>query len=126
MKPSCFARNLVTRQLLLALVLCAASPAPAFCKASAAAPDPVDPLLTLDGALALALEHNRGVTITALQEQELGHDVSIARSRRLPQFHFDVLAGSLLHSFDFTFPAGSFGSYPGVGSVPSTDAKITT
>src|SRR4029450_2622741 len=34
--------------------------------------------------------------------------------------------GSLLQPFDFTFPAGSFGTYPGTGPIPSNAAKITT
>ena len=37
-----------------------------------------------------------------------------------------MLGGELLHSFDFTFPAGSFGTYPGTGPIPSTNAKIHT
>src|SRR4029450_2118936 len=44
----------------------------------------------------------------------------------LPQFHFDALAGSLLQPFDYTFPAGSFGTFPETGPIPSTDAKIRT
>ena len=52
--------------------------------------------------------------------------MNIARSKRLPQFHVDALAGSLLQPFDFTFPAGSFGTYPETAADPSTDAKIRT
>jgi outer membrane protein TolC len=52
--------------------------------------------------------------------------VNVARSRRLPQFQFAVLAGELLQPFDFTFPAGSFGTYPETGPIPSTDAKVRT
>lgn len=48
------------------------------------------------------------------------------RSHRLPQFQFAVLAGELLHSFDFTFPAGVFGRFPGIGPVPPTNTAIRT
>ena len=92
----------------------------------AASPEFEAPLLALDEAVSLALGNNRSVKNSALEAQKSDELVAIARSRRFPHFHFDVLAGSLLQPFDFTFPAGSFGSYPGVGPIPGTDAKITT
>jgi outer membrane protein TolC len=105
----------------------AASPAALLAQESpAASPDFDAPLLTLDEAVSLALTNNRSVKNSALEEQKSNELVAIAKSRRYPQFHFDVLAGSLLRPFDFTFPAGSFGSYPGIGPIPGTDAKITT
>jgi hypothetical protein len=86
---------------------------------------PGGPILTADEAVSLALNQNRVVRNSGSRRK---HDfrVSTARSRRLPQFHVDALAGSLLQPFDFTFPAGSFGTYPGTGPIPSTDAKVTT
>jgi outer membrane protein TolC len=95
-------------------------------QAGATSQEPPDPLLTLEAALFQALDNNRQVKIAALEAQKSEHQVNIARSRRLPQFHVDALAGSLLQPFDFTFPAGSFGTYPATGPIPSTDAKITT
>jgi len=84
------------------------------------------PLLTLDEAISQAIANNQSVKISSLEAEKSDHLVSIARSQRLPLFHVDVLAGSLVHPFDFTFPAGSFGNYPGVGPIPSTDSAITT
>jgi outer membrane protein len=92
----------------------------------AGAMQPEDPLLTLDGAVSLALSNNRAVKNSALEAQKSDDQVSVARSRRLPKFQLDVLAGSLLQPFDFTFRAGSFGTYPSTGPIPSTDAKIRT
>ena len=37
-----------------------------------------------------------------------------------------MLGGELLHSFDFTFDRGVFGTYPGVGPIPGTNAKVHT
>ena len=85
-----------------------------------------DPILTLDDAVSLALSNNRGVQNSALEAQKSDDQVSVARSRRLPKFQVDVLAGSLLRPFDFTFPAGSFGTYPSTGPIPSSDARIRT
>jgi outer membrane protein TolC len=87
---------------------------------------PDGPLLTADEAVSLALHQNRTVRHAELEAEKHDYRVSTARSRRLPQFRVDVLASELLQPFDFTFPAGSFGTYPGVGPIPSTEAKVTT
>ena len=92
----------------------------------AASPEFEAPLLTLDEAVSLALSDNRSLKNSALEVLKSDELLAIARSKRLPHFHFDVLAGSLLQPFDFTFPAGSFGTYPATGPIPGTDAKITT
>jgi outer membrane protein len=107
------------------MMMSAASPAALLAQEPrASSPEPEEPLLTLDHALSLALANNRQVKNAALEAEKSEHEVNVARSKRLPQFRFDVLAGSPVRSFDFTFPAGSFGTYPGTGPIPSTDAKI--
>jgi outer membrane protein len=83
-------------------------------------------VLTLDEAVTLALQQNRLVKNSALEAQKYDFQVSTARSRRKPQFQFSMLGGELLHPFDFTFPAGAWGTYPGVGPIPGTQAKIRT
>ena len=84
------------------------------------------PLLTLDDAVSLALENNRLVKNSSLEARKFDFKVSTARSRRLPQFQFAVLGGELLQPFNFTVPAGSLGTYPSTGPVPSTNSKIHT
>lgn len=88
--------------------------------------DTQEPILTLDEAVTLALQHNRLVKNSVLEAQKYDFQVSTARSRRKPQFQFTMLGGELLQPFNFTFPAGSFGTYPGIGPIPSTNAKIKT
>ena len=88
--------------------------------------DPGVPLLTVNEAISLALENNRVVKNSGLEEEKYEFQLSTIRSKRLPQFRVDILGGELLHSIDFTFPAGSFGNYPGIGPIPSTDAKINS
>jgi len=83
-------------------------------------------VLTLDEAVNLALQHNRLVKNSVLEVQKNDFQVSSARSRRKPQFQFSMLGGELLHSFDFTFPKGVFGTYPATGPIPSTNAKVHT
>ena len=70
--------------------------------------------------------NNRLVKNSALEAQKYDFQVSTMRSKRLPNFHFSVLGGELLQPFDFTFAKGTFGTYPGVGPIPSTDAKVHT
>ena len=112
--------------LPLLLLLSAAGPGTVLAQGPATPPLPEEPLLRLDEALSLALDNNRQVKISALEAEKSEHQVNVARSKRLPQFRVDALAGSLLRPFDFTFPAGSFGTYPETGPIPSTDAKIRT
>ena len=89
-------------------------------------PSPTDdaPILSLDDAVSLALNGNRQVKNAALDVERFTFQVKSARTRRLPQMQFNMLGGELLHSFDFTFPAGAWGTYPGVGPLPSKEAKI--
>jgi outer membrane protein TolC len=84
------------------------------------------PVLTLDEAVNLALQHNWNVKNSVLEVQKQDFEVSTARSRRKPQFQFTMLGGELLHSFDFTIPKGSLGTYANTGPIPSTNAKIRT
>jgi outer membrane protein len=84
------------------------------------------PLLTLDDAVSLALENNRLVKNSSLEARKFDFRLDTARSRRLPQFQFAVLGGELLQPFNFNIPAGTFGTYPSTGPVPSRDSKIRT
>ena len=113
--------------LSLVFALCALVwPMPSSAQEQPSNADTEAPLLTLDEAVTLALQHNRLVKNSVLETQKYDFEVSTARSRRKPQFQFTMLGGELLHPFDFTFPTGSFGTYPGIGPIPSANAKIHT
>ena len=84
------------------------------------------PLLTVDDAVSLALSNNRLVKNVVLEAQKYDFRVDTARSKRRPQFQFSALSGELLHSFDFTFPRGAFGTYPNTGPIPGTEANVRT
>lgn len=83
-------------------------------------------MLTLEDAVSIALANNRMVKNSGLEAQKYDFQVSTMRSRRLPHFQFSVLGGELLQPFDFTFAKGAFGTYPGIGPIPSTNAKVHT
>lgn len=113
--------------LPLLLILCAlAWPICFLAQEQAPDTDAQEPLLTLDEAVSLALQHNRLVKNSVLEAQKNDFEVSTARSKRKPQFQFSMLGGELLHSFDFTFDKGVFGTYPNVGPIPGTNAKVHT
>jgi len=115
------AKHLLPVLLMVAMTM----PATLFAqRPSTALPDTPAPLLTLDDAVALALTNNRLVKNSVLEAQKHDFRVETIRSRRLPQFNFSVLGGELLHSFDFTFPAGSLGTSPNVGRIPNKDSVI--
>ena len=84
------------------------------------------PVLTLDDAVSIALANNRLVKNSVLEAQKSDFEVNTIRSKRLPHFQVSVLGGELLQGVDFRFPAGAFGTYPGVGPIPSTESKIHT
>ena len=108
--------------LVLLAILCCASVI-----ASCAEPaSPEAPLLTLDDAVSIALTNNRLVKNSALEAQKYDFQVSTMRTKRLPHFQFAALGGELLQPFDFTFAKGVFGTYPGTGPIPSSNAKVHT
>jgi outer membrane protein len=112
--------------LLMIFILCALTSPMASSAQEQSDADTQVPLLSLDEAVTLALQHNRLVKNSVLEAQKYDFQVSTARSRRLPQFQVSMLGGELLQPFDFTFQKGAFGTYPGIGPVPGTDAKVHT
>lgn len=111
---------------LVLAVFAIAVPTALLAQQDALSSDANVPLLTLDDAVSLALQNNRLVKNSALEALKYDFRVNTARSRRLPQFQFDMLGGELLHPFDFTFAPGVFGTYPGIGPIPGTTAKVHT
>jgi outer membrane protein len=85
-----------------------------------------DSVLTLDDAVSIAMTYNRVVKDSVLESDKYEFRINMARSKRLPEFQFNVLAGRLLHEVSSTFPAGAFGTYPSTGPIPATESKVTT
>jgi outer membrane protein len=83
-------------------------------------------ILSLDDAVSLALMNNREVKNSNLEAEKYDLRVNTVRSRRLPHFQFSTLGGELLQPFNFTFAPGVFGTYPGIGPVPSKTAEVHT
>jgi outer membrane protein len=88
---------------------------------TAAAPAEV---LTLERAVELALSNNRQVGIAALEVDRAEQRLGAARTNRLPSLSVDGTAGTTLTAISVTYPAGSFGDFPGTGPIPAEDTRI--
>lgn len=80
--------------------------------------------LTLQQALAAALEDSYAVAAAELQVRRAEEELSAARTRRLPRLELQAQATRLLTPIEITFPAGAFGVYPGTGPIPARDTVI--
>ncbi len=83
-------------------------------------------ILTLEQAIALALQGNTQIKNAALDINKSGAELAASKTRRLPNFQFEVLGSQQLTPLDFTFERGVFGTFPATGPIPAEDTKITT
>ena len=93
---------------------------------TAAAQDSAPRILTLDEAVQIAVSNNRPLKIAILDVDKSKWQVAEIKTKRLPSFSGTVLGSELLNEVSFSFPAGAFGTIPGVGPFPSTETKVTT
>ena len=115
------------KSLSVVFILCAlAWPLPSAAQDQPSNAETQAPVLTLDEAVSLALENNRVVKISKLEAQKHDFQVNNSHIKRLPQFQFTMLGGELLQPFNFTFPAGVWGTYPGIGPIPAKESNIHT
>src|SRR5215470_2795767 len=82
--------------------------------------------LSLDEAIAIAVEQNRTLANATLAAEDADHNVAAARTHLLPAFKVETQASQLLTPVDITFSRGAFGDFPATGPVPSTDTTLTT
>src|SRR5271166_4879227 len=86
--------------------------------------DSAPPLLTLDDAVRIAAGNNRDVRISELNVVKSTESVAQAKTNYLPKLDSYALAGAPLQQLNFTVPAGTFGTYPGVGRIPAKNSNI--
>jgi len=92
--------------------------------AQSAADNP--PVLHLEDALALAQTANRQEAITRIGITQAQASVKEAISSYYPQLKVDAVTGVPIQPFSFTIPAGTLGTYPGIGPLPATNSQITS
>jgi len=81
--------------------------------------------LTLDHAIELALKDNRQIQISRVEVEKFNDRLAAAKTHRLPQFEFSMLAAELVNRVHFDFKQGDLGTLPGVGPVPGNDVSVT-
>ena len=82
--------------------------------------------LTLEQALAMALQNNRGIQSSALDVRKAQDKVNANRTRQFPGISLYALGAQQLRSFDFTLTKGVLGTYSGVGPLPGEDVHLKT
>ena len=80
--------------------------------------------LTLDQAVAAALKNNRLVRASELDVDKADDAIEMARTYRLPQFTFRLYELQFLTQTHFQFPAGVFGTFPGIGPIPPVNTPV--
>jgi outer membrane protein TolC len=83
-------------------------------------------VLTLDQAVAAAIENNRGLRSSALDVQKAQAKLNANRTRQLPNINLYALGAQQLQSFDFTLQKGVLGTYSGTGPLPNNDVHLET
>jgi outer membrane protein TolC len=83
-------------------------------------------VLTLEDAVALALENNRGLQTSILDGQKAQDRLEATRTRQFPAISLYVLGAQQLRSFDFTIEKGVLGTYQGTGPLPDQDVHLKT
>ena len=75
--------------------------------------------MTLDQAIAVALENNRTLRNASLDVEKAHTQVAANRTHRLPSFNTYVLGARQLSHVDLKFDKGVLGTLEGVGPVPA-------
>lgn len=80
--------------------------------------------LTLEGAVASALDHSAGVRIARAKVEEAAGKKRTARADYFPQLSTDATWLKRNDQPFMTIPAGSLGTVPGLGPFPTQDATL--
>jgi outer membrane protein TolC len=106
--------------LLAALMTLAIGPAASAQQAAS------EEILTLERAIELALQNNRSAKNARLETDKNSDKLAALRTRRLPSMKLTTLVSQPLTTFDTNFEKGTFGTYPGIGPIPSEDTFISS
>jgi outer membrane protein len=83
-------------------------------------------ILTLEQAIGLAIESNRGLQSSILDGQKAQDKLDATRTRQFPGISLYMLGAQQLRSFDFTLEKGVLGTYQSTGPVPDQDVHLKT
>jgi outer membrane protein TolC len=83
-------------------------------------------VLTLEQAVAFAVQNNVTVKNAALSVGQAEDQLTAIRTQRLPELKLVVLESHLLAPIDVTFKEGAFGTFPGIGPIPADRTTLRT
>jgi outer membrane protein TolC len=81
-------------------------------------------VLTLDQAVTMALDNNRGLRSSALDILKAQDKLRANWTHQLPSFSLQALGAQQLQSFDFILHKGVLGNYAGTGPLPGNDVHL--
>ena len=87
---------------------------------------PAADVLTLEQAVAMAIEHNRSMLNSTMEIQKAQDRLNASRTRQFPNVNLYVLGSQQLSSFNFTLEKGVLGTYSGTGPLPAEDVHLST
>ncbi len=96
------------------------------CIGAAQAAEPPQPAkaLTVEEAVQTALRNNRYLRVAELEREKSRDLVRPIEAKLYPDLSLGVDEAGLLAPVNFRFPQGAFGTFPGIGSVPSQDTDV--
>jgi len=83
-------------------------------------------MLTLEQAVALAMEHNRTLRSVTVEVQKAQDRLAATRTRQFPSINLYLLGAQQLRSFTYTLDRGVLGVYEGTGPLPAADTQLKT
>ncbi len=85
---------------------------------------PAFQVLTLDEAIAQAVQRNRLIHGSALEILRLDDRLAATRTLRYPYISWYTFGSQRITGLDFMFEKGAFGEYVDIGPIPKTDTAI--
>jgi outer membrane protein TolC len=80
--------------------------------------------LTLEEAIAIAVEQNRGIERSNLEVAKAADRLAANRTRLYPSLSVSALGAQQLRAFEFTIERGVLGTYSGTGPLPNEDVHL--
>jgi outer membrane protein TolC len=99
-------------------------PVTVWCQQSGSAP--AGEVLTLERAVALALQNNRQVKNATLEVGKSEDQIAAFKTKRLPALKLEATEAYLLTPIELEFKQGDLGVSPTAGPIPDKDTKIRT
>ena len=87
-------------------------------------PDP--PILTVESAISIAFEQNRRLASAALEVGKAQDRLGATKAQRYPTVSLDATAAHTLNTVEINIDEGVFGTYPGIGPIPSANTKVAS